>query len=633
MKFGASLLLLATSAVASQLQARGDDYDDGDYGDDGGDYGDYGDYGDEATKTIVTYTTVTTCPVTSTYTREGSTYCVTQLTTSTVVVTECKNCEGVTTVEGPDYTKTEVDVEYTTRTTVCPVTETKTVGGKEVTVVYTTTSVIEEAVHTTDYEEVTYPGPTKTEVDVKYTTRTTVCPVTITTEVEGKPTTYVYTTTSVIEEAVHTTDYEEITKPGPTYKETEVEYTTRTTVCPVTITTEVEGKPTTYVTTTTSVIEEAIHTTDYEEITKPGKTYQETEVEYTTRTTVCPVTVTTTVEGKPTTYVTTTTSVIEEKVQKTDYEAVTEAGPTEYQTEVEYTTRTTVCPVTVTTTIKGKPTTLVYTTTSLIEEKVQKTDYEAVTEAGPTEYQTEVEYTTRTTVCPVTVTTTIKGKPTTLVYTTTSLIEEKVQKTDYEAVTEAGNTEYQTEVEYSTRTTVCPVTITTTIAGKEETIVYTTTSIIEEAIKTTVIDKVQQPDTTKYKEEVAYVTKTSLCPVTETQTIAGEVITKVYTTTEYLVTQVKTTINEYQTIYQTASKAAVYTQYSKVYVTVGGGTVIETIVPQTTVQVPETEVVTQPAVTYTTPASAPTHVSTGAADAMRPAFALLAGLAGALALL
>jgi hypothetical protein len=66
MKFGASLLLLATSAAASQLQARGDDYEGGDYGDD------YGDYGEEATKTVVTYTTVTTCPVTSTYTHEGS---------------------------------------------------------------------------------------------------------------------------------------------------------------------------------------------------------------------------------------------------------------------------------------------------------------------------------------------------------------------------------------------------------------------------------------------------------------------------------------------------------------------------------------------------------------------------------
>lgn len=178
---------------------------------------------------------------------------------------------------------------------------------------------------------------------------------------------------------------------------------------------------------------------------------------------------------------------------------------------------------------------------------------------------------------------------------------------------------------------MCPVTVTTTIKGKEETIVYTTTSVVEEAVKTTIINKVQQPGVTKTEQEVAYITKTSLCPVTETQTISGEVITKVYTSTQYLVTQVKTTVNEYKTIYQTASNVEVYTQYSKVLVTVGGGTVVETIVPQTTVQIPQTEAVTQPAVTYTTPA--PTQVVTGAADAKRPAIALLAGFAGALALL
>lgn len=61
MKFGASLLLLATSALANEVQERGDGYYGGDHG--GGHGG---------TKTLTTYTTVTTCPVTSTYTKEGT---------------------------------------------------------------------------------------------------------------------------------------------------------------------------------------------------------------------------------------------------------------------------------------------------------------------------------------------------------------------------------------------------------------------------------------------------------------------------------------------------------------------------------------------------------------------------------
>ncbi|KAF4968743.1 hypothetical protein FZEAL_10344, partial [Fusarium zealandicum] len=112
MKFGAALLVLATSALAHQIRRGddyseeyengddygngGDDYDNGgdDYGDEGGnDYGGddsgNGDYG--VTKGATTYTTVTVCPVTYTHTKEGSTYCVTELTTSTIVVTETKD--------------------------------------------------------------------------------------------------------------------------------------------------------------------------------------------------------------------------------------------------------------------------------------------------------------------------------------------------------------------------------------------------------------------------------------------------------------------------------------------------------------------------------------------------------------
>ncbi|KAM0381827.1 hypothetical protein ACHAQC_011999, partial [Fusarium culmorum] len=86
----------------------------------------------------------------------------------------------------PDVTKHETDVVYTTRTTVCPVTVTKTIAGEVVTQTYTTTSVIEEVVKTTDYEHVKQPDVTKHETDVVYTTRTTVCPVTVTKTIAGE---------------------------------------------------------------------------------------------------------------------------------------------------------------------------------------------------------------------------------------------------------------------------------------------------------------------------------------------------------------------------------------------------------------------------------------------------------------
>ncbi|KAF7533039.1 hypothetical protein G7Z17_g13570 [Cylindrodendrum hubeiense] len=149
---------------------------------------------------------------------------------------------------------------------------------------------------------------------------------------------------------------------------------------------------------------------------------------------------------------------------------------------------------------------------------------------------------------------------------------------------------------------------------------------------------ITKPGETKTAVDVAYVTETSVYPVTETKTVNGEVVTKIYTSTEYLVSKVKTTIDEYKTIYETATGVEVYTQYTKVLYTVGGGTVVETIIPKTTIAIPETEIVTVPAVTFTseaatTPTSAPAELPGNSGAANQPAFALMAGLIGALALL
>lgn len=487
MKFGAALLVLATTALAQNIR-RGD-YGEDDYsnggdeygsggeeygdsgddgygdkgGDEGGDYGYGGDYG--VTKTAVTYTTVTTCPVTYTHTKEGTTYCVTELTTSTIVVTETKDVH--VTVKQPDVTKEYTDVQYATRTTVCPVTVTETVGGEVITKVYTTTSLIQEVVKTTEYEKVKQPDVTK------------------------------------------------------------------------------------------------------------------------------------------------------------------------HETEVEYTTRTTVCPVTITKTIAGEVVTEVYTTTSVIEEVVKSTDYEHVKQPDITKYETDVEYTTRTTVCPVTITKTIAGEVVVETYTTTSVIEEKVQTTEYEHVKQPDVTKYATDVIYYTKTSLCPVTLTKTIEGEVITEVYTSTDYIVEKVETTIYDQVKKPDVTKNEHVVVYNTKYSLCPITVTKTIEGEVVTNVYTSTSVIVEKVETTIPAYETIVKTVGQGEVVTQYSKIVYTVGGGTVYETVAPQpTTVQLPETEVVTQPEVTVpATPTEAPVEVPTGAAAANKaPALAFMAGVVGAIAL-
>lgn len=487
MKFGAALLVLATTALAQNIR-RGD-YGEDDYsnggdeygsggeeygdsgddgygdkgGDEGGDYGYGGDYG--VTKTAVTYTTVTTCPVTYTHTKEGTTYCVTELTTSTIVVTETKDVH--VTVKQPDVTKEYTDVQYATRTTVCPVTVTETVGGEVITKVYTTTSYIQEVVKTTEYEKVKQPDVTK------------------------------------------------------------------------------------------------------------------------------------------------------------------------HETEVEYTTRTTVCPVTITKTIAGEVVTEVYTTTSVIEEVVKSTDYEHVKQPDITKYETDVEYITRTTVCPVTITKTIAGEVVVETYTTTSVIEEKVQTTEYEHVKQPDVTKYATDVIYYTKTSLYPVTVTKTIEGEVITEVYTSTDYVVEKVETTIYDQVKKPDVTKNEHVVVYNTKYSLCPITVTKTIEGEVVTNVYTSTSVIVEKVETTIPAYETIVKTVGQGEVVTQYSKVVYTVGGGTVYETVAPQpTTVQLPETEVVTQPEVTIpATPTEAPVEVPTGAAAANKaPVLAFMAGVVGAIAL-
>ncbi|EWZ99181.1 hypothetical protein FOWG_02931 [Fusarium oxysporum f. sp. lycopersici MN25] len=480
------------------------------------------------------------------------------------------------------------------------------------------------------------------EVAVTYTT-TTVCPITYTHYKEG--TTYCETkliTSTLVVAETKTVDVT-VKEPDVTKHYTDVDYVTRTTVCPVTQTKTVAGEVITEVYTTTSVIYDVVKSTDYEHVKQPDVTKHETDVVYKTRTTVCPVTVTKTIAGEVVTQTYTTTSVIEEVVnvieevvKSTDYEHVKQPDVTKHETDVVYRTRTTVCPVTVTKTIAGEVVTQTYTTTSVIEEVVKSTDYEHVKQPDVTKHETDVVYRTRTTVCPVTVTKTIAGEVVTQTYTTTSVIEEVVKSTDYEHVKQPDVTKFETDVIYHTKTNVYPVTVTNTIAGEVITKVYTSTEYVVEKVHTTVYDQVKKPDVTKHETDVVYHTKYEVYPVTVTKTVEGEVITNVITSTSVIVEKVATTVPVVETIVKTIGKGEVVTQYSKVYHTVGGGTVYETVAPQpTTVQAPETEVVTQPEVTVpATPTIAPKPVATGAATAKKaPVFAFMAGILGAVALI
>ncbi|KAF5535668.1 hypothetical protein FMEXI_10696 [Fusarium mexicanum] len=418
-------------------------------------------------------------------------------------------------------------------------------------------------------------------------------------------------------------------------KEVAVTYTT-TTVCPVTYTHYKEG--TTYcetkLTTSTLVVAET-KTVDVT-VKEPDVTKHYTDVDYVTRTTVCPVTQTKTVAGEVITEVYTTTSIIYDIVKSTDYEHVKQPDVTKHETDVVYKTRTTVCPVTVTKTIAGEVVTQTYTTTSIIEEVVKSTDYEHVKQPDVTKYATDVEYVHKTKVYPVTVTKTIAGEVVCETYTTTKVIEEKVATTEYEQVKQPDVTKYETDVVSVTKTNVYPVTVTNTIAGEVITKVYTSTEYVVEKVHSTVYDQVKQPDVTKHETDVVYHTKYEVYPVTVTKAVEGEVITNVYTSTSVIVEKVATTVPAVETIVKTIGKGEVVTQYSKVYHTVGGGTVYETVAPQpTTVQAPETEVVTQPEVTVpATPTIAPEPVATGAAAANKaPVFAFMAGILGAVALI
>ncbi|KAH7418218.1 hypothetical protein BKA64DRAFT_193113 [Cadophora sp. MPI-SDFR-AT-0126] len=210
----------------------------------------------------------------------------------------------------------------------------------------------------------------------------------------------------------------------------------------------------------------------------------------------------------------------------------------------------------------------------------------SVAATWPKEYTTTTEvYVTYTSLCPVTTTTTEGGKVYTKTYTTTSTVIDHVPTTIVETVELPDSTAYTGIGVTSTITSLCPVTETKTVGGDVVTATWTSTSLIYTVVPTKVDVYTTLAPTTKYIETFVYQTSTSLCPVTETKTISGKPVEVIYTSTSLIVEKIPTTIYETTTLLTTCyATEDVYTTLSKFetyYVTVSAGSTISVYVTET----------------------------------------------------
>ncbi|EMR84602.1 putative repetitive proline-rich cell wall protein [Botrytis cinerea BcDW1] len=260
-------------------------------------------------------------------------------------------------------------------------------------------------------------------------------------------------------------------------------------------------------------------------------------------------------------------------------------------------TLTSLCPITETTTISGKEETVTYTSTSLYTTILPT--YVEVTATAPDTTKTAVTgvVSTITSLCPVTETKTVSGSLVTVIYTTTSFIVTNIGTTVQVATTLPAKTTTVATGVLQTITSLCPVTEVETISGIEYTVTKTSTSLIVTEVYTTDYSKTTLPGGTKTIETYVYQTSTSLCPVTEVQTISGVPITKVYTSTIVTEVQVPTTIVQYTTTqateYKTTDVYETTTCIESVYTTISAGSTIVLTATQTnTIQVTAVQTLT-----------------------------------------
>ncbi|KAB8296847.1 hypothetical protein EYC80_002258 [Monilinia laxa] len=412
-------------------------------------------------------------------------------------------------------------------------------------------------------------------------TSTTICPVTSTTTEKGttKWVTTIATSTVVVTSCVGGCGGV-VTVPGPTGWETTTTdvVVTYTTTCPVEETITAPGTTYTKTYTTTSVVETVVPTTIVHTVTGPPHTTAVPTEVIETVTSLCPVTDTTTISGKEVTVTYTTTSYYTTHVPTHVEVTTTAPGKTETAITGVYSTITSLCPVTETKTISGGVATVTYTTTSYIVTKIGTTVAASVTLPPKTTTVDTRVLQTITSLCPVTETQTISGIVYTVTKTTTSLIVTHGYITEHSKTTLPPQTQtVETEV-LQTITSLCPVTEIQTISGIIYTVTKTSTSLIVTHGYHTDYSQTTLPPQTKTIETYAYQTSTVLYPVTHIQTVSGIPITKVYTSTIYTEVKVPTTIVQYTTTqateYKTTDVYETTTCIENVYTTVSAGSTI-----------------------------------------------------------
>ncbi|KAG9233980.1 hypothetical protein BJ875DRAFT_424802 [Amylocarpus encephaloides] len=99
----------------------------------------------------------------------------------------------------------------------------------------------------------------------------------------------------------------------------------------------------------------------------------------------------------------------------------------------------------------------------------------------------------------------------------------------------------------TTYTTVCPVTETKIVVGSTYYETYTTTSTFVTAVISTVQATATSPPITEQTGTTNYITSTSLCPVTETETVEGSTVTKIWTSTSLIITHIPKVIKSFET--------------------------------------------------------------------------------------
>ncbi|PQE30657.1 repetitive proline-rich cell wall protein [Rutstroemia sp. NJR-2017a WRK4] len=303
---------------------------------------------------------------------------------------------------------------------------------------------------------------------------------------------------------------------------------------------------------------------------EPPDTETTTLITYTT-TTYCPVTSTKVESGTTSIYTDVSTSVytVTSCVGGCGG-VVTIPGPTgvaSTTTEVII-TYTTTCPVESTITAPGTTYTKTFTTTSVVRTGIS-CSYNHLCYSTRTRFnnhvrslecaynkqtdvvnsaQTEV-FETITSLCPVTQTTYISGKLETVTFTTTSLIYTHRKTTVQDTITRPPSTTTVATGVYQTITSLCTVTDTTTIDSKEVTVTYRPMSSLLSPnlleLQRTMrysYGSIQEANRFYRVGTEVYQTITSLCPVTEVKTISGHEYTSTYTSTRYIVTQVPSTV-------------------------------------------------------------------------------------------